>query len=175
MSVQPADPYIDGVEVQRRYRISVRTLRRWLNDEAMEFPKPFRINRRFLFKVSELDAWDARKGATPEAPETAKGMPIVSEVIRTYEDFVKAMTARRAELNMTVIELDARAGMQEGYSNKLENFGRRIAGGREGRGIGPETFPLWLGGLRVGIVLVDLPRHPYRPRKKLQLDAQRSA
>ncbi len=36
-----------------------------------------------------------------------------------------------------------------------------------GRGMGPETFPLWLGGVRVGIVLVDLPR---RPRKK-QTDA----
>ncbi|WP_197731252.1 helix-turn-helix transcriptional regulator [Rhizobium leguminosarum] len=159
------EPYIDGVEVQRRYRISVRTLRRWLKDEDLGFPQPFRINRRFLFKVSELDAWDARKGAAPEAPETAKGLPIVSDVIRTYGEFVKAMKARRTELDMTSIELDAKSGMQEGYSNKLENYGRRAAGGKEGRGMGPETFPLWLGGLKVGIILVDLPRHPYRPKK----------
>ncbi|MGR9136879.1 helix-turn-helix transcriptional regulator [Rhizobium leguminosarum] len=156
MNVRHGEPYIDGVEVQRRYRISVRTLRRWLKDEPLGFPQPFRINRRFLFKVSELDAWDARKGAAPEAPETAKGLPIVSEVIRTYGEFVKAMTARRAELNMTAIELDARSGMQEGYSNKLEHWQKS----EHGRGMGTDTFPLWLGGLRVGIILVDLPRRP---------------
>jgi hypothetical protein len=28
--------------------------------------------------------------------------------------------------------------------------------------MGPEVFPLWLGGLNVGIVLVDLARRPRR-------------
>lgn len=60
---------------------------------------------------------------------------------------------RRTELNITSIELDARSGMQEGYASKLENYGRP-----QGRGMGPETFPLWLGGLKCGIILVDLPR-----------------
>jgi hypothetical protein len=50
--------------------------------------------------------------------------------------------------------------MQEGYTSKLENFGRP-----QGRGMGPEVFPLWLGGLRVGVILVDLPR---APRKRAQ-------
>ncbi|MCW0016259.1 AlpA family transcriptional regulator [Rhizobium sp. BT-226] len=149
-------PYLDSQEVCERYRISERTLHRWTRNKALEFPQPFRINRRFYFKLGELDAWDAKQGAPAEAPETAKGMPIVSEVIRTYDDFVKAMTRRRAELNMTCLELDSRSGMQEGYSNKLEHWQKSV----HGRGMGTDTFPLWLGGLRVGIILVDLPRRP---------------
>lgn len=168
-------PYLDLADVCERYRISERTLHRWTRNSSVMFPQPFRINRRLFFRLSELEAWDARRGAPEDPPETAKGHPIVSDVIMTYADFVKAMTKRRLELDMTSIELDARAGMQEGYSNKLENYGRRVAGGKEGRGIGPETFPLWLGGLRVGVVLVDLPRHPYRPKEKLQLDAAQPA
>jgi len=51
--------------------------------------------------------------------------------------------------------------MQEGYTTKLENYQRFY-----GRGVGPESLPLWLGGLRLAIVLVELPRAPRNFRDK---------
>jgi predicted DNA-binding transcriptional regulator AlpA len=164
-------PYLYSQEVCERYRISERTLHRWTRNKSLEFPQPLRINRRFYFNLSELEAWDARQGAPAEAlDEVTKGLPIVSEVIQDYTTFVQAMRRRRQELGISGMELDARSGMQEGYTSKLENFGRP-----QGRGMGPVVFPLWLGGLRVGIILVDLPRHPYQPKKAPQLDGANAA
>ena len=34
-----------------------RTLRRWLKDEAVGFPKPVRVNNRLYFSRRELEAW----------------------------------------------------------------------------------------------------------------------
>ncbi|MHC2298209.1 helix-turn-helix transcriptional regulator [Rhizobium mongolense] len=162
------EPYLGSGEVMERYRISTRTLHRWMKNQALGFPKPFRINRRFYFKVADLDRWEASRGAVSEKQvETVKGLPIVSDVIQDYAGFVKAMVARRRELGLSCMELDLRAGMQESYANKLENWPKAY-----GRGIGPEIFPLWLGGLKVGIILVDLPR---RPRKRRTLDASVAA
>ena len=50
---------------------------------------------------------------------------------------------------------------QEAPLGKLDELGAAI-GRPQGRGMGPEVFPLWLGGLNVGIVLVDLARRPRR-------------
>lgn len=150
-----AEPYIDGSEVRRRYRISMRTFRRWLKDEALGFPQPFRINRRYLFKLADLEQWEATHSRPAEKVKETPSLKIVSDVIQDYPSFVRAMVARRHDLALRCIELDARSGMQEGYANKLENWGKN-----HGRGLGPVVFPLWLGGLDVGIVLVDLPRRP---------------
>lgn len=158
--------HFDSIAVMERYRISRRTLCRWLKDEQLGFPKPFRINRRYYFKATDLDRWDEKQGLnTVEPPETALGFPVVSQVIQSYGDFVEAMVRRRHALGMTCIELDARSGMQESYANKLENYGKP-----SGRGMGAEAFPLWLGGLRVGVVLVDLPRRPRRFRSQVAQD-----
>ncbi|MGO7036071.1 helix-turn-helix domain-containing protein [Rhizobium ruizarguesonis] len=152
----PAMGYLDTQEVCERYRISERTLHRWMRNKSLEFPQPFRFGRRFYFRLIDLDCWAAKQGAEPTpAADTALGMPIVSEVIQDYTTFVQAMRRRRQELGISGMELDARSGMQEGYTSKLENFGRP-----QGRGMGPVVFPLWIGGLDLGIILVDLPRRP---------------
>ena len=64
-------------------------------------------------------------------------------------------------MKLTTMELDARCGMQEAYTSKLMNRGRT-----QRRGLGREIFPLWLGGLSLGIMIVKLPHTP-RNLKKL--------
>lgn len=75
------------------------------------------------------------------------------------------MVARRKELDVSCLEVDMLAGMQDSYTNKLENWPKPT-----GRGMGPEIFPLWLGGLRLGIVLVDLPRRPKKGKMAPEVD-----
>ncbi len=41
--------------------------------------------------------------------------------------------------------LELKSGLQQGYVAKLDNWERTY-----GRGVGPDTMPLLLGGLRVG-------------------------
>ena len=150
--------YLPISEICARYSIDRATLWRWSRDDKT-FPTPVLINRRKYYSELDLMRWEsARGGVDPDMPDRIHGLKPCSPVITTYQEFIDAMATRRAELNLSVMELDARAGMQEGYASKLENFGRP-----NGRGIGPDIFPLWLGGLKCGIVLVDLPR---RPRKK---------
>lgn len=158
--MRTADPYLDVNDVLARYRISRWTLQRWIDVKG--FPKPFRFSRIRYFKVPEIEAWDRLQlGEIIETVPEALGMPIVSDVIQTYEDFVKAMRSRRDALNLPAIEADALGGLQEGYTNKLENYGKSY-----GRAMGVDTFPRWLGGMRVGIVLVALPRRPHIKRKR---------
>lgn len=157
MATAVVEPYIDGSEVRRRYRISMRTFRRWLQDEALGFPQPLQINRRYLFKVADLEQWEAAHALAPKEASQEPALKIVSDVIQDYPSFVRAMVARRHDLELPCMEVDARSGMQEGYANKLENWEKPY-----GKGLGPVVFPLWLGGLDVGVVLVDLPRRPQR-------------
>ncbi|OBZ96735.1 hypothetical protein ADU59_03055 [Pararhizobium polonicum] len=158
VSLKRADIYIPAADVMARYGISRATLDRWMRYRG--FPAPRKIVGKRYFILDDIEAWDCEQsGDDPiNSAETALGMPIVSGLIQNYDEFVKAMTSRRNELALSCIEVDARSGMQEGYANKLENWRKDF-----GRGMGPETFPLWLGGLKCGIILVDLPR---RPRKQ---------
>lgn len=157
VKLKRSEIYISVGDVLERYDISLRTLDRWIANR--DFPKPRKIVGKRHFLLDAVDAWDCDQSGHDQQPdgETAFGMPVVSGLVLTYDDLVKAMTERRKDLNLSCIELDALSGMQEGYANKLENWRRDY-----GRGMGPDTFPLWLGGLRLGIVLVELPR---RPRK----------
>ena len=151
--LKKSEIYISVGEVLDRYSISLRTLDRWIAGRG--FPAPRKIVGKRHFLLEAVDAWDCEQSGHEREPEgeTALGLPIVSGTILTYDDLVKALTDRRNALGLSCIEVDARSGMQEGYTNKLENYRKDY-----GRGAGPETFPLWLGGLKVGIVLVDLPR-----------------
>lgn len=150
--------YLSIPDVCARFGITRKTLWSWIKKDPA-FPSAVLINNRKYYSELDLMRWEsARGGVDPDMPDRIHGLKPCSPVITTYQEFIDAMAARRADLNLSVMELDARAGMQEGYASKLENFGRP-----NGRGLGPELFPLWLGGLKCGIVLVDLPR---RPRKK---------
>ncbi len=163
--------HLDSAQVLARFGVCKMTLSRWLKDPELGFPKPVRIRKRYYFSEAAIVAWEVKQGKIDQPePETVGGRPVVSGVIQNYGDFVKAMTARRKQLDMACLEVDLLSGMQEGYANKLENWKKGY-----GRGIGPETLPLWLGGLRVGIILVDLPRRPRKPRSHPQLDASAAA
>lgn len=155
--------YLTRSDVCERYGISRWTLNNWIKRDK-DFPVPVVLNKRDYFSEYDLEKWEAaRGGRDPDLEGKVIGLKPVSGVITDYGQLVDALTKRRAELDISCNELDARSGMQEGYANKLENFGRPF-----GRGMGPDVFPLWLGGLRVGVVLVDLPR---RPRKAKQPEA----
>jgi len=159
--------YLTIPDVLARFDISRATLYRWIKER--DFPSARAIGRKRYYRLADVDAWDEKQSGRPIAdPETALGLPIVSEVIQTYDDLVSAMRARREALGMSVLEADATSGLQDGYTSKLENPATKY-----GRGVGPDTLPLWLGGLRVGIVLVDLPRRPHRRAPALPLEPDR--
>lgn len=154
------EKYLSVDDVCDRYRIVRSTLWRWMRADDT-FPAPMVINRRRYFSEYDLAKWEAKRGGhDPDLDGKLVGLRPVSGVITDYNELVSALTDRRNKLGISSIELDARSGMQEGYTSKLENYGRP-----QGRGLGPDVFPLWIGGLKVGVVLVDLPR---RPRKKKQ-------
>lgn len=151
-----AEIYLSVDDVLGRYGISRSTLWRWVKLRA--FPEPRLIGRKRYFRRIDVNSWDeAQSGKPVDEPETALGLPVCSGVIQSYDDLVAAMKGRRISLGLSNIEAEAKAGLQEGYISKLENPDKKY-----GRGVGPDTLPLWLGGLRVGIVLVDLPRRPRR-------------
>lgn len=149
--------------VLQRFGISRWTLHRWHKDEELGFPKPIFINRRHYFDAGEILRWEMKQaGIDPDGDIRLQGMVPVSQTITDYDELVSALTKRRSALKMTCEELDAVTGLQEGYVNKLENYHRP-----NGRGAGKDSLFLWTGGLRVGIILVDLPRRP-RSLKRIQ-------
>lgn len=154
MAVKRSARKLSTDEVCRRFGISRWTLRRWFTSDDIAFPRPTFINRMHYFDEAEILKWEMRRnGLNPDLPESIKGYEVVSGLITDYDELIQALRKQREKLKMSVIELDARAGMQEGYSNKLENYRKP-----NGRGMGPDSFPLWLGGLRVAVVLVEMPR-----------------
>lgn len=51
--------YLPAKRVRERYGdCSDMTLWRWLNDPSMDFPRPLVINKRRLWKVDDLLAWE---------------------------------------------------------------------------------------------------------------------
>ncbi|PYE25077.1 CP4-57 regulatory protein AlpA [Rhizobium sp. PP-CC-3A-592] len=151
--------YLSRPDVLQRYGISRWTLTRWI-DRDKDFPIPIKLNGRDYWSDYDLCKFEAaRGGADPDTEGRVIGLKPVSGVITDYQQLVDALVSRRNSMDISSMELDARCGMQEGYTSKLENYGRP-----QGRGLGPDMFPLWLGGLKVGLVLVDLPRRPRKHR-----------
>lgn len=66
----PEDTYVNSAAVQERYRISDSTLFRWERDPSLGFPQPLVINRRKLYRIAELVAWERSKAAV--ARQTGK-------------------------------------------------------------------------------------------------------
>ncbi|MDJ1633202.1 helix-turn-helix transcriptional regulator [Rhizobium rhizogenes] len=158
--MKAADPHFNTHDLCERYRISKRTLSRWLQDSALGLPKPFTINRRLYWRRSEILGWELRReGIDPDLPNAVAGLQVVSGPISDYGQLVAALIKQRQRLKMTCMEIDAVSGMQEGYTNKLENWGQSY-----GRGAGPEILSLWIGSLRTALVLVELPRRPRRTK-----------
>ncbi len=160
VNLKKAEIYISAKEVMARYGISRATLDRWI--KSRNFPAPRQIVGKRHFAISEVEQWDfEQSGHKVEiGTEKALGYDVVSGVIQNYDDLVEALISRRDALKLSCLELDARSGMQEGYTNKLENWRQDY-----GRGMGPDIFPLWLGGLRVGVVLVSMPGRPRKAKE----------
>ena len=153
------DTHLHLNEVLVRFGISNMTLRRWMANPEIDFPKAIKVANRRYFRLSDIEAWELKRSGSDPNENQIEGRQILSGVIRSYTEFVAAMKKRRQEMKLSNAEVEALSGLQEGYVTKLENYGRQY-----GRGMGADTFPLWLGGLRLGIVLVEIPRRPRKPR-----------
>lgn len=74
----------------------------------------------------------------------------------TYRTLMDALKARRLALGYTQLEVDERAGLQDGYCGKLEAWDRD-----SGRRLGPVSFDLVLEAYGLAAVLVETrPRAP---------------
>lgn len=63
-----ADKLITAAEVRARFGdISDMTLWRWLDDAALGFPRPVRIQRRRFFREAEIEAFIERQAAASTA------------------------------------------------------------------------------------------------------------
>jgi predicted DNA-binding transcriptional regulator AlpA len=51
--------YLPAAGVRKRYGVSDMSLWRWLNNEALGFPHPIRINKRRFWRLDDLRAWEA--------------------------------------------------------------------------------------------------------------------
>lgn len=71
--------------------------------------------------------------------------------IREYGDLIDALRARRKALGLSQRELDDRAGLQEGYTSKLEAWRSH-----SGRGLGPASLPRILQALGIGIAVIEV-------------------
>jgi hypothetical protein len=85
----------------------------------------------------------------------AGGVALTDPVpVRTYEDLVRAFTARRKALGLSQRDVDAMAGVADGYTSKVE----MSAGGStatNARGIGRQSLPRLLSAVGLTMVLVD--------------------
>ena len=84
-------------------------------------------------------------------------------IIQDYPALIAALADRRRDLKVTQFELDQRAGLQDGYTGKIESWA-----GKSGRGIGPLVLPLLLQSL--GVVLMIKPLA--RPKAVVVCDAE---
>ena len=55
--------------VAKRYSVSSRSIDRWVENPALNFPQPLQINGRNYFNEGELDEFDRRRA---EARDSAK-------------------------------------------------------------------------------------------------------
>jgi hypothetical protein len=72
----------------------------------------------------------------------------MSRLIRSIDDLVAAIRARRDELNVSHELLDDLAGLQSGYTSKL-------LAPEPMKGLGPMSLPALLGALGAALVLVE--------------------
>ncbi|WP_294609347.1 helix-turn-helix transcriptional regulator [uncultured Roseovarius sp.] len=59
--------FLTGPQVQERYQKSPVTIWRWINDSALGFPQPIRINRLNYWRLAELEAWEAAQAGQSAA------------------------------------------------------------------------------------------------------------
>lgn len=66
--MKPSDGYLSSAAVRARYGgCSDMTLWRWLSDDELCFPKPLRVQRRRLWRLAELEAWERERRTSADA------------------------------------------------------------------------------------------------------------
>lgn len=85
-------------------------------------------------------------------------------VTSNYDGLVGLMKSRREELGLTCNDVDALAGLQDGYTGKVECFPNH-----HHRTLGIVSLPLMLGalGLALAVVKVEPPKAVRKFRKPL--------
>jgi predicted DNA-binding transcriptional regulator AlpA len=84
--MQSDQTYLPAADVRKRYGVSDMSLWRWLNNEALGFPRPIRINKRRFWRLNQLEGWEASRASSQRSmvPEifarsfhmiTGKGAP----------------------------------------------------------------------------------------------------
>ncbi len=58
------DVFLTGPQVQRRYQKSHVSIWRWMNDDALGFPAPIKINRLNYWRLADLEAWETKQATT---------------------------------------------------------------------------------------------------------------
>jgi predicted DNA-binding transcriptional regulator AlpA len=58
-----ATVYRTSAQICERYQITAVTLYRWERDENLGFPQPVKINRRKLYVLAEIEAWERSQAA----------------------------------------------------------------------------------------------------------------
>lgn len=59
-----SDDLLPAAAVLRRYKIVDRTLKRWLDNSSLAFPRPLVVNGRRYFKAGELEQWERDRAAS---------------------------------------------------------------------------------------------------------------
>jgi hypothetical protein len=83
----------------------------------------------------------------------------MTRLIRSIDDLVDAIRARRDELNVSHELLDDLAGYQSGYTSKL-------LAPEPMKGLGPMSLPALLGALGAALVLVEDSAQAERMRER---------
>jgi DNA-binding transcriptional MerR regulator len=63
ITVPEATDLLPDPEVARRYGVNPRTLFRWDDQPALNFPRPIRINNRKYRRLHELESWERERVA----------------------------------------------------------------------------------------------------------------
>jgi hypothetical protein len=58
-----SDERLPAAAVLRRYKIVDRTLKRWLDNLSLDFPRPLVVNGRRYFRAADLDQWERSRAA----------------------------------------------------------------------------------------------------------------
>lgn len=74
MTVQREKRYLPSKPVRDRYRVSDMTIRRWLNDPRMNFPRPVYLGRYRYWDEAELEAWERERARRAENEDLQRGL-----------------------------------------------------------------------------------------------------
>jgi len=114
-----------------------------------------------LFAARWVQSWVQFDTASPAVVMLRNmGEPGSLAVVRSYDELVAALSARRDELQITFLTLDDLSGIQVGYSAKLLSPGRV-------KKLGCMSLTSLLGALALKLIVVEDPEQLAKVRSRL--------